>query len=117
MSLTLEPKRKDVHSVTSQRFPRQVFATMKVEAHHMRFQLDTGATCNVLCKKDVPSRVQISSTTQTLTMYNRDVIKPLGKCRVRVVNPKMGQHMTKILLLLVMRQRQSWVSLLHSAWV
>ena len=88
MTLTLEPEREDVHSVTSQRLPLQVFATMRVEAHRVRFQLDTGATCNVLCKKDVPSKVQISSTTQTLTMYNRDMIKPLGKCRVRVVNPK-----------------------------
>ena len=66
---------------------RQLFATMVVEGKEVKFQLDTGATCNVIRKEDVPASVKIRQTTQRLTLFSQEDMEAAGKCTVRLVNP------------------------------
>ena len=93
MTLVVSPE-EEVHVVGSAaaRYQRQLFATMVVEGKEVKFQLDTGATCNVLPKEDVPASVKIRQTTQRLTLFSQEDMEAAGKCTVRLVNPSNGKR-------------------------
>lgn len=61
---------------------------MDIEAKSVTFQLDLGATCNVIRKQDLPSGVALQATNQVLSVYNESQVHPLGKCVVNMPNPK-----------------------------
>ena len=90
MSVTLTPDTDMVNRVNSapqEPYRRQIFAKMIVGDRPVRFQLDTGATCNVIREEEVPRGVQIQATQQVLKMYNRTTVKPLGECSLKLRNP------------------------------
>ena len=64
---------------------------------HVRFQLDSGATVNVISQKDYSkvygqkSLLSLEATNAVLVMHNKSGEKPLGKKRVRIENPKNGK--------------------------
>lgn len=74
----------------------KLFATMVLNDQQVQFQLDTGATVNILPEETFKqpygedSVPLLDNTEVTLIMYNKTE-KPLGKKRVRVVNPKKGK--------------------------
>ena len=90
MTVTLTPDEETVNRVSSSKYHRQIFATLLVKGNPrpVRFQLDTGATCNVIRKVDLPETQAIQPTTQKLSMYSQHKITPLGVCTLRVRNPK-----------------------------
>ena len=71
-----------------------MFATLLVNGNYETFQLDSGSTVNImidetvlkLCGQDGLSALE--ETPVTLVMYNQSEVKPLGKKRFRVVNPR-----------------------------
>ena len=63
---------------------------MSVEAQEVRLQLDTGASCNVISQSDLPSHVPIQVTCQSLMLFDASRVQPVGKCTVRLLNPKNG---------------------------
>ena len=54
----------------------------------VKFQLDSGATCNLLPAKYLEDKKELTPTRKRLTMYNNTMIKPLGTCKMDVCNPK-----------------------------
>ena len=62
-------------------------ANMLVQGKPIQFQIDTGATCNVLREKDMPSNRKLERCQTELTMFNQSKVRVLGKCRVNVKNP------------------------------
>ena len=54
----------------------------------VKFQLDSGETCNLLPAKYLEDRNELTPTRKRLTMYNYTMIKPLGMCKMEVRNPK-----------------------------
>ena len=52
----------------------------------LRMQTDSGATVNVMPAKHVGSAKLMHSDVH-LRMYNKATVKPLGKCRLHLVNP------------------------------
>ena len=89
--------RKSVCAVEVNQNKDKVFATMLLNDRHIRFQLDSGATVNVISQNDYSeaygkeSLLSLETTNATLVMFNKSEEKPLGKKRVRVVNPKNGK--------------------------
>lgn len=70
--------------------PKQLFATMTVNNRaKVKFQLDCGATCNLLPLKDYsramgnPDELYLTKSKAKLTMYNGDVMYPVGKCKLK----------------------------------
>jgi hypothetical protein len=55
-----------------------------------RFQLDSGATCNIITA-NVLKESELQKTNQILTMFNNKTIKPIGKCKLKLVNPKNNE--------------------------
>ena len=53
-------------------------ATLAVNDHPVRFQLDSAADVNTICQKHVRKH-QVSPTTVRLNMWNKTNLKPRGK--------------------------------------
>ena len=89
---TLTTQENTVYSM-DESFQRKLFATMSVNSTDVKFQLDSGATCNVItlqvlqqCNCDA----EIIQTNKVLSMYNGTTVKPIGQCKVKMINPKNG---------------------------
>ncbi|XP_055883579.1 uncharacterized protein K02A2.6-like [Biomphalaria glabrata] len=65
-------------------------AEFVVNGQRVKFQLDTGADVNIICKRFV-KRCQAVETTQTLRMWNMTEQKPEGVADLPMTNPKTGK--------------------------
>ena len=81
---------ESVDSVESQK----LYARMVINGHDVRFQLDSGATVNILPIRDYkrvcedPELNELEASLAVLNMYNGTKIRPLGKKRISMRNPK-----------------------------
>jgi hypothetical protein len=87
MTLSLTSNRV---ATVAEKHPGKIYATMNVEGRQVNFQLDTGATCNILSQSDLAPHITIEATQQSLTLFDESRIQPLGKCTVQLTNPKNG---------------------------
>ena len=69
----------------------RIVSKMMVCGQVIPFQIDTGATCNLLRKTDVPKGVRIDPFAKTLRFYNGTKEKSLGECEMEVFNPRTGR--------------------------
>jgi hypothetical protein len=75
------------NSLRSNKPQKQLKCKMLVNAKDVTFQVDKGASVNTLPVKYAPvSAWKVSDTT--LTMWNGTIMKPLGKYRASVTNPR-----------------------------
>ena len=77
-----------VHVASDLEYAKKLFATINVENTPVKFQLDGGATCNLIPAKFLRAEVELFPTRKLLAMYNKTIMKPLGTCTVAVSNPK-----------------------------
>ena len=70
--------------------PDKLLACLKINGKSITFQLDYGAACNVLRRKDLPENAECHPTNKYLRMYDGKLMKPLGKLCATVVNPANG---------------------------
>ena len=62
---------------------KQIFANMNMHGKIVRFQVNSGATCNVLPMKYLTGlNYQIKPTDQTLVFFNKTEAKPKGSCQI-----------------------------------
>ncbi|PFX17543.1 Retrovirus-related Pol polyprotein from transposon 17.6 [Stylophora pistillata] len=86
--------KKQVCAVEKPNHKDKLLAVMLLNGHPVRFQLDTGATVNILPEESLKevygedSLTLLDNTEVTLVMYNKTKKKPIGKKRVQVVNPR-----------------------------
>ena len=66
---------------------KAVFAEMLVQQKPVRFQVDCGASANVLPCKHVEI-MDLEPCSQSLVMWNGIKVKPVGMCALPVVNPQ-----------------------------
>ena len=90
--LSLEGSEEHVNNVDSSPFKSKIFATMTVGGQPVRFQVDSGATCNVISKNTLPKQCQVTPCTQVLSMFNGSKMQTIGKCRVPLINPKIKEE-------------------------
>ena len=57
----------------------KLFTNMRIQQKSVRFQIDTGATMNVIGKSLVPSKCAIEPTTTKLKVYNNTTLTAEGK--------------------------------------
>ena len=88
---TVELISEEINTVRSS--TQSIFAKMSVQNKVIRFQLDCGATCNVLPLKDIDLKaVHLQPTNRLLSMYNKTTMKPVGQCTLQVINPKTHEN-------------------------
>lgn len=61
---------------------------MLVGKKTVKFQIDCGATCNIIPIDLVDPNTKIENTKSVLVMYNKSKLKPLGKCKLKLRNPR-----------------------------
>lgn len=64
-----------------------IYTEMLLESgQKAKFQIDCGATVNVIPRRLVKHR-KLEPTNTRLSMYNKSTLKPVGKCQVKLRNP------------------------------
>lgn len=66
-----------VGTMQDKRTDTKIFATMQVGKKLVRFQVDTGATCNIIREQDLLANTTISDDGHVLTMYNETQLQSL----------------------------------------
>ncbi|XP_060734892.1 uncharacterized protein K02A2.6-like [Tachysurus vachellii] len=61
---------------------------MLLGKEQVKFQLDCGASCNIIPVNRLNPDTQIEKTEQVLVMYNKSTLHPLGKCKVKLRKPR-----------------------------
>ena len=67
---------------------KQLFAVMLLGKKTVKFQIDCGATCNVIPINLLDPNTKMEDTKSVLVMYNKSKLKPLGKCKLKLRNPR-----------------------------
>ena len=102
LTVDLEPALK-VNSIAANKFPKRLNATIDVGKKPVRFQLDSGASCNVISEetlKNCLGPVKLEQTKRVLSMYNQRTLKPLGQCTLQLHNRKTDRsYCTEFLVL------------------
>ena len=70
---------------------RMLLIFSKETVTEITFQLDPGATINVIPKSVLPPNVQLDTYDNELKMWNNSTIHPLGKCELKLQNKKDGK--------------------------
>jgi hypothetical protein len=72
---------------------KAVYCQMMVDEKPLKFQIDCGATVNVLPLKNVPEKFlqNLKPSTVTLRMWNDTLVNSHGSCIIPVKNPKTGK--------------------------
>lgn len=76
--------------------PKKLFVHLQICGHELRFQIDCGATVNVLSVNDYcnicgDAKLQkLRPALTKLVMYNKSETVPLGKVKLPIFNPKTG---------------------------
>ena len=97
MTVELDPTENDTINTLHQPdiYKSRIFATMKIKGGNTtKFQIDTGATCNVLKRSELKGTKyerRIKPTAHVLKMYNNSSLTPLGKCKIQVQDPTTKQ--------------------------
>ena len=76
----------EVLKVMLTRPSRQIFSTITVSGNrNVQFQIDTGATCNLILKRDLPESIAVDeSNKKTLHFYNGAKSSTLRTCRLKL---------------------------------
>ncbi|XP_035679983.1 uncharacterized protein K02A2.6-like [Branchiostoma floridae] len=86
---------ENTFSMSHPKYAKQVHAKMKLEGRMVNFQLDLGATCNVMPKQTLlRNKIQYktSGAQRVLKMYNNSEIVSEGETDLKMINPKTGKR-------------------------
>lgn len=85
----------ELYAVTNQAGKKKKwFHTLNLNDKKIKFLIDTGATCNVLSRKDLLSlfdpgeKVKVVKSRSRLMMYNGDSVTPIGRKTLRCTEKK-----------------------------
>lgn len=88
---------ESVASVQAKSSPKRIYASMRLRDETVKFQVDCGATVNIL-PVDVYQKVfsdpqlsRLEKSETTLVMFNQSELKPLGCVKVETTNPRNDQ--------------------------
>ena len=84
----------EINAVTQSPQKNKIFASMLIKGRQISFQLDSGATCNVLPDHFVPPGTKVEKSDYSLRMYSKALLPITGICKLKVVNPKIQAQYT-----------------------
>ena len=79
----------DVNIIQNKLFAHMILIDDKKE---VKFQLDSGATTNLIPKSYLNESTEIENSDHTLTMYNQSTMRSYGTCILRLKNLKTHQR-------------------------
>ena len=88
-----EESAESIHSMKptmGKRFPNKAIAELEMDERKVKFQIDTGASCNVINLANVSPRITLEPTNKVLSLYDQSKVRPLGVCQSRIRNNVTG---------------------------
>ena len=86
-----------INNVWTRSYPRKIEAHLMVDNCQVKFQIDSGATCDVVRKSDLEvngkTMKALRPTNEVLCLYDNSRIRPLGRCTVNLKNQKTGREL------------------------
>ena len=61
-----------------------------MDERKVKFQIDTGASCNVINLANMSPRMTLEPTNKVLSLYDQSKVRPLGVCQSRIRNNVTG---------------------------
>lgn len=65
-----------------------LYAGMLLDKGLVRFQIDCCASCNIIPINRLNPDIKLERTNSVLVMYNKRKLRPLGKCKIKIRNPR-----------------------------
>ena len=91
----ISPQNKlEINSVFQAPPKNKMFASMFVKGKQISFQLDLGATCNVLPEHLLPPDTMEEKSDHSLRLYSKALLPMRGICRLKVGSPKTQTEYT-----------------------
>ena len=91
----ISPKNNLAINAVSQSPPNnKIFASMIIKGRQISFQIDSGATCNVLPEHFVPPVTKVEKSDHSLRLYSRALLPINDICKLKVLNPKIQTEYT-----------------------
>lgn len=78
----------EINTVSQSPVNNKIFASMLIRGREISFQLDSGATCNVLPEHFVPPATTVKTSDHSLHLYGKALLARKGICKLKVTNPK-----------------------------
>ena len=74
-------------------YPNKITTNLMVDDHVVKFQVDSGATCDVVRLKDLNvTKENLQTSSEVLQLYDESRLTPLGRWTAELVNPKTGKR-------------------------
>lgn len=84
-----DPEREqDVKDKTVKEDSQLLYAGMLLGKDMVKFQIDCGASCNIIPINLLNPDTELEHTKSVLVMYNKSKLKPMGKCKIKIRNPR-----------------------------
>lgn len=65
-----------------------LYAGMLLGKDMVKFQIDCGASCNIIPINLLNPDTELEHTKSVLVMYNKSKLRPMGKCNIKIRNPR-----------------------------
>ena len=86
-----EDSSEEVMALSSDKPGKGVYCEMRLHHRPIRFQIDCGASVNVLPRACLNRDIRMNPSTIQLRMWNKTMVKPLGEATIKLKNPKTSQ--------------------------
>ena len=89
-----DEEKSNTKQLGTKSFSKRLYAIITIGNQPVNFQLDSGATCNVISLPTLQrclGKVNLENTTRVLGMYNCATVEPIGQCTLNLKNEKTGQ--------------------------
>ena len=87
---------EDILSLNDGPYPKRLFANMQVGDSVLSFQLDTGASCNIMpidiATRVLGHRLNLQRPRRKLQLYDTSELQTLGTITVKLTNPKTAHQ-------------------------
>uniref|UniRef100_A0AAQ4NR87 ribonuclease H n=2 Tax=Gasterosteus aculeatus aculeatus TaxID=481459 RepID=A0AAQ4NR87_GASAC len=81
-------REQDVKDKTVKEDSQLLYAGMLLGKDMVKFQIDCGASCNIIPINLLNPDTELEHTKSVLVMYNKSKLKPMGKCKIKIRNPR-----------------------------
>ena len=82
-----------VNNMTCKKLRDKITTTLLVDEEPVQFQIDSGATCDVVRLDDLSEKAarKLKPSAETLRLYDESRLNTLGRCQAQLRNPKTGR--------------------------
>ncbi|KAL7857277.1 hypothetical protein SRHO_G00161760 [Serrasalmus rhombeus] len=88
LTVTVTENAETAQQVNDSAKTKQLYAGMLIGQVLVKFQIDCGALCNIIPVHLLNPDTKIEQTDKVLLMYNKTKLHPIGKCKVKLRNPR-----------------------------